>query len=267
VTAPLPPPWRREFTIAELDRFITKSKDLRRRGLRVLRDPDLGVLVLAVEQAALAWAIATRIDLERTQTGTHLRAGDTAVFERPRRLSRGPVEGESLPSVMAEIALAVNDGALAAAAGEGRRPGDHARSLYFAELWCRQVEEALEPTMKVMEATPEVFSDTKAGRSARAAATDPLLNRAYLAWVKRVVKLRRRDLILDPKKVKARSFYARLGPTEANNSNAGPDGRVGRVLSTTAREMIRDAENKRRLIQMFDASTPGGIFALNPRRT
>ncbi len=170
-----------------------------------------------------------------------------------------------MPSVMAEIALAVNDKALVAAAGEGKLHGDHASSLFFAELWCRQVEEALEPVMATLAANPWLFADTPTGRRAGTVAMNPLMNRAYVAWVKRVVRLRRRDLILDPRKVKERSFYARLGPTVEGKPGSPSSSNVARVLSTTVREMIREAENKRHLIQMFDSSKPGELFVLDPR--
>lgn len=253
------------FSVEELDRFITQSRDLLRRGGGLLRHPDLGILVLALEQAAVAWAIATRIDLERTQTGTHLRGGDSNLFDRLRRLSKGSVEGEWMPSVMASIALAVNDSALAAAAGEGSHPGDHAQSLHFAELWCRQVEEALEPMMALMETNTWVFADTPEGRRAKAISTDSNKNRAYLAWVKRVVGLRRRNLILDPKTVRARSFYARIGPEPPVSRDKSSELRVARALSTTAREILREAMNKRRLILRLDSTAPGEIFVTDPR--
>ena len=259
--------WQRVFTVGELDRFISRAKDLRRGTFWARSLADLGKLVVCLEQSAVAWAIATRLDLELTRTGKALREGSPEVIAWLRAKTRAEGRDGPMNSVMAQIALEVNDSSLTRAAGTGDSHGSHRGSLRFAELWCRNVEDALGPAMDLLAANQWVFADTESGQLARELSMNAIGNFAYRRWIRRVVRLQREDLLLSPNAIKKLAFYARLDPVQKVELDGGAIRKMARALSRTSREMIRDAENKRFLVLLMESTPPRDVFRTDPRVT
>jgi hypothetical protein len=260
-----PPLWTREFTTNELDRFMQKARELRRAARFAGLPVRVGLLELYLEQAGLAWALACRMDIERTRTGAEIRGGNEAIIRRLRCLARGPVQGEVLPPVMAEIALAVDDSRLLAAAGDGRRGGSHEGSLLYVELWCRMIEHALEGIFELARQHTESFAPTEIGRMAYGDAANPSANRRYAANLRRSVRLYREGRIANVSWLKNASLFARLDSLVPGDRVAHPDRHTARLLLRTGDELTRWTKNTRRLIELFDKTRPGEVFAMDPR--
>lgn len=264
-SAPSPIRWARSFTLEELDRVIAAAAQLRWASRWARRPSRVGLLELGLEQAAAAWALAFRMDLERTRAGAPMRRGDENFNEILRAAMAGAAPEWKGPPVMAKMILSLSDTRLLAAIGDGKKLGDHSKCLEFVELWCEFVEGALDFILRAVARSPQIFSPTFAGRRAYAVASDPIMNALYGGRAKRVAQLYGGGRVVNLRWLKNSALYGRLGARNPEIQSALGDPTIGRMLARTADELILAARNTRRVIFMFDNSRPGEIFSLDPR--